>query len=305
MKIALCFLISYKNQLTKEKIWKEWVYYNRDIINIYFHTKNSHVKSSWIRKHCIPISYIKETSYFHVVPALMSLLSYAYKDKENRWFCFLTDSCIPLISPEEFRKLFFQYYKYTIFHWCKPNWNVQYHKRANLYMLPSHYQLANDPWFVITRLDAFYCLTFMKDKMYPTIVEGIIANESVFAIALLHYRRLQTVINKSSSICDWVRMSSPTSPYLFIKDTMENLNYIANVKKNKYAIFLRKVHSRFPDSAIEKIIYANTKRTKYSDSELNILYRPKNSYWWVFIFFIFIAWYPKECCAILNKIMNV
>ena len=293
MKIALCFLISYKNQLTKEKIWKEWVYYNRDIINIYFHTKNSKIKSPWIRKHCIPISYVKETSYFHVVPALMSLLSYAYKDKENRWFCFLTDSCIPLISPEEFRKLFFQYYEYTIFHWYKPNWNVQFHKRANLYKLPSHYQLANDPWFVMTRVDVFYCLSFVQNKMYQMIIEGIIANESVFAIALLHFHRLKTVINRSSSICDWVRMSSPTSPYLFIKDSKENVDYIDLVKKNKYAMFLRKVHAQFPDSTIEKIIYANTKRTKYTNSELNILYRPKSSYWWVFFLVLFCYFIPN------------
>ena len=286
MKIALCFNISYKNSLTKEKIWKEWVYYNRDIINIYFHTKNSLVKSPWIRKHCIPISYVKETTYFHIVPALMSLLSYAYKDKENRWFCFLTDSCIPLVSPEEFRTLFFQYYEYTIFRWYEPNWNVQFHKRANLFKLPKHYQLANDPWFVMTRVDAMYCLAFTQSKMYRMITEGIIANESIFAIALLHSHRLKAVINRSSSISDWVRMSSPTSPYVFLDDSVENMNYIANAKKNKYAMFLRKVHTRFPDSTIEKIIYKNTKRTKYTDYELNILYRPKNSYWWIIIPFL-------------------
>lgn len=286
MKIALCFNISYKNSLTKEKIWKEWVYYNRDIINIYFHTKNSLVKSPWIRKHCIPISYVKETTYFHIVPALMSLLSYAYKDKENRWFCFLTDSCIPLISPEEFRALFFQYYEYTIFRWFEPNWNVQFHKRANLFKLPKHYQLANDPWFVMTRVDAMYCLAFTKSKMYSMITEGIIANESIFAVALLHSHRLKSVINTSSSISDWVRMSSPTSPHVFLNDSVENMNYIANAKKNKYAMFLRKVHTRFPDATIEKIIYKNTKRTKYTDYELNILYRPKTSYWWIIILLI-------------------
>jgi hypothetical protein len=213
----------------------------------------------------------------------MSLLSYAYKDKENRWFCFLTDSCIPLISPEEFRTLFFKYYEYTIFRWFEPNWNVQFHKRANLFKLPKHYQLANDPWFVMTRVDAMYCLAFTQSKMYSMITEGIIANESIFAIALLHSHRLKAVINTSSSICDWVRMSSPTSPYVFLNDSVENMNYIANVKKNKYAMFLRKVHTRFPDSTIEKIIYKNTKRTKYTDYELNILYRPKTSYWWIFI----------------------
>jgi hypothetical protein len=86
-------------------------------------------------------------------------------------------------------------------------------------------------------------------------------------------------------------MSSPTSPYVFLEDTKENIDYITKVKKNKYAMFLRKVHSRFPDSTIEKIIYTNTKRTKYTDSELNILYRPKTSYGWILIIFLICAIY--------------
>jgi len=198
MKVALCFNINYKNTLVKEKIWKEWIYYNRDIINVYFHyKKNASVQSPWVAKHCIPINFIKETSYFHVVPAIMSLLFFAYKEKENRWFCLLTDSCVPIITPQEFRKLFFDKYQSTIFHWYLPTWNVHYHKRANLYKLPKKMQLANDPWFVMSRLDVFYCFEFMKDhkKLYETITQGIIANESIFAIILLCYNRLQTVIN--------------------------------------------------------------------------------------------------------------
>lgn len=284
MKVALCFNIHYKNILVKEKIWKEWIYYNRDIITVYFHyKKNRDVPSPWIKKHCIPPSYIKETSYFHVVPALMSLLSYAYKDTSNRWFCLLTDSCVPIMSPVDFRNFFIKNHSFTIFRWYTPNWNIHYHRRANLEKLPSKYHLANDPWFVISRRDVLCCLRFTKEKIYNVIIQGIIANESVFAIALAYFSQLDGVINRSSSLCDWTRMSSPTSPHVF-KCLTDNDKKM--IKKSK-CIFLRKVHHTCPDDVLEEIIYPQFKRTKYTEKDLNLLYRSSFSLFWTFSFSFF------------------
>lgn len=283
MKVALCFNIHYKNILVKEKIWKEWVYYNRDIINIYFHyNKRSPISSHWIKNHVIPQSYLRETSYYHVVPALMSLLSFAYNDSSNKWFCLLTESCVPMISPKEFRIRFFHYYSYTIFRWYFPNWNIQYQKRANLFKLPEKYHLANDPWIIMTRHDVFCCLKFTKNKMYEVIIAGIIANESIFAIALAYYSRIQKVLNKSSTLCDWTRMNSPTSPHVFKNLDIEKDKYIL---KND-AIFLRKIHPSFPDKVLEDILYSSFNRTKYTQKDLsNVFYRSRLSLWWI----VFIA----------------
>lgn len=287
MKVALCFNIHYKNILVKEKLWKEWIYYNRDIINVYFHCKKNVPVSSWIKKHCIPLSYNKETSYFHVVPALMSLLSYAYEDTSNRWFCLLTDSCVPILSPVDFKNFFIKHYSTTIFQWYTPNWNIHYHRRANLEKLPPKYHLANDPWFIISRRDVLCCLRFTKEKMYNTIIQGIIANESVFAIALAYFSQLDKVMNKPSSFCDWTRMSSPTSPYVFKFLTEKDKKLI----KNSKCLFLRKIHYTCPDSELEEMIYPDGfKRTKYTEKDLNILYRSTFSFFQAFclIFCFFI-----------------
>ena len=89
MKIALCFIISYDHILNKEEIWKEWVEPNKDIINIYFYYKDfNKIKSQWIRDRTIPTNYIHETSYYHVIPAYLSLMRFALKhDNDNNWFC--------------------------------------------------------------------------------------------------------------------------------------------------------------------------------------------------------------------------
>ena len=166
MKVALCFLISYNHCLNKEHIWQKWIESNKDIINVYFHYTNYKlIRSDWIKKHAISFKNTAKTTYFHVVPAYMSILTYAMThDRSNQWFCMLTDSCVPIISPIKFRQMFFSNYKYSIFSWKPAYWNINIHRRANLRYLNKIYHLANDPWFVLSKQHVLLCTRFMIDK---------------------------------------------------------------------------------------------------------------------------------------------
>jgi hypothetical protein len=265
MKIALCFIISYEHILNKEQFWIDWIKPNKDIINVYFHYKDINlIKSPWIKLYTIPPKYIQSTSYYNVVPAYMATLSYAYEhDKENLWFCLLTDSCIPIISPDNFRNLFFKHYQASIIK-CKPAyWDIRIHRRANLRLLSKEFWLANDPWFTLSRDHVHKCILFLtlKTHIYKQINIGGLANESIFAVILQTFGELTNslkLINESSTLSDWTRMTSPTSPYFFKEATKENLYIITKqLKENKYAMFLRKVHRSFPDSAIKQIMDMN------------------------------------------------
>ena len=265
MKVALCFIISYEHVLNKEQLWIDWIKPNKDIINIYFHYKDIHkIKSEWIKLYTIPPKLTQSTTYYNVVPAYMSILSYAYEhDKENIWFCLLTDSCIPVISPEKFRKMFFDHYQASIIK-CKPSyWNITIHRRANLRLLKQTYWLANDPWFTLSRNHVNKCLIFLmyKNDIYQQTNRGGLANESIFAIILQTFDELTNqvrTINESATLSDWTRMSSSTSPYLFKEGSEENVNIICNLlKENKYAMFLRKVHRDFPNSIIKDIMHTD------------------------------------------------
>jgi hypothetical protein len=262
MKVALCFIISYQHILNKEQLWIDWIKPNQDIINIYFHYKDINlIKSPWIKLYTIPPKLIQNTTYYNVVPAYMSILSYAYEhDKENLWFCLLTDSCIPIITPEKFRQMFFDHYQASIIK-CKPAyWDITIHRRANLRLFSKEYWLANDPWFTLCRDHVQKCLLFLayKTHIYKQINMGGLANESIFAIILQTFNELQNpirLINESATIADWTRMSSPTSPYLFKEATHENINIIKKLlKENKYTMFLRKVDKSFPDETIKTIM---------------------------------------------------
>jgi hypothetical protein len=265
MKVALLFIISYHHVLNKEQLWIDWIKPNQDIINVYFHYKDFNlIKSPWIKTYSLPPKDVKNTTYYNVVPAYMALMTYAFNhDSENMWFCFLTDSCVPIISPAAFRQRFLDHYQASILK-CKPAyWNIQIHRRANLRLFKKEFWLANDPWFTLTRSHVHKCLIFLaaKNSVYNQINEGGLANESIFAVILQTFKELtnpNTYVNECSSVADWTRMSTPTSPYLFKEGTEENINIIKNLlKENPYAMFLRKVDRSFPDAVLEEIMAAD------------------------------------------------
>jgi hypothetical protein len=276
MKIALCFIISYEHILNKEIIWREWIEANKDIINIYFYYKDlNKIQSPWILEHTIPPDCIHETSYYHVIPAYLSILNFAFNhDKENKWFCMLTDSCCPIISPKRFRYLFYKHFKQSIFSWKYPWWNPDFHKRGNLALLPKELWLANDPWFVITRENVKLIFHFVSSQniLTKTICDGGLANESLFAIIFKFYNKLdKNIICSPSHLADWNRRSSTTSPHVFKEANEQDIIFFdKELERNEYTIFIRKFSPEFPDEIIRHYIY---EFNKDKDDKL-ILFEP-------------------------------
>ena len=297
MKVALCFIISYEHILNKEELWREWIEPNKDIINVYFYYKDfKKIQSEWIKKHCIPPSFIHETSYFYVIPAYVSLMKFAVtQDSRNQWFCMLTDSCCPIISPKRFRYLFYTYYNKSILSWKKAWWNTQFHKRANLALLPEELRLANDPWFVLKRENALQTLHFVNNqqKITSTVCSGGLANESLFAIILYAYKQLNSAICAVSHTTDWSRRTSPTSPHLFKEANELDIKFIDNsLEKDKYAMFIRKIAPEFPDEIIRYYIYEHSKKNeetlKLREPLIFIYYRWKTCLYYGGSIFVFI-----------------
>jgi hypothetical protein len=195
-------------------------------------------------------------------------------DGDNNWFCMLTDSCCPIISPKKFRYLFYKNYNKSIMSWKHAWWNIAYHKRANLYKLPQEFHLANDPWFTLKRENVVQILTFANKKkdITNTICSGGLANESLFAIILYCYKQLEVkghVISAVTHITDCNRMTSATSPHLFKKGDETDAKFIdSELNKNKYAMFIRKIAPEFPDELLNHYIY---EYNKVNDDKLMLI----------------------------------
>jgi hypothetical protein len=293
MKAALCFLISYDHSLNKEKLWQEWIEPNKDIINVYFHYDDfKKIKSPWIQKHTIPPNNIVKTSYYHVVPAYLAVMAFAQKhSRENTWFIMLTESCVTIISPHRFRRIFFENYYKSIINWKKAWWNIDFHKRANLKYIKEEYHLANDPWFLLKREDVSRCLeyTIYNQKLYNIICQGGLANESIFAIILYSYNQLKAAKKAVTHAADWSRMSSSTSPHVFAEGTSQDITFIRNfLKDNRYTMFLRKVDKFFPDQILDEF----TKTILFEDENSFKIYSNTSYFdvlYYLFLFLVFMA----------------
>ena len=134
-------------------------------------------------------------------------------------------------------------------------WNVEFHKRANLRLLDPSLRLAHDPYFVLSRrhVDAMHLFYTKQKDVYQMVCDGGLANESVFAVALQNMSLLDSscIINTESTVVDWSRRSSPTSPYVFHEGSKADVDFIRrSLEKNKWGLFLRKVHRDFPDASL-------------------------------------------------------
>lgn len=262
MKIALCFILNETHVLNKEKIWCEWIEPNNDIINVYIFYENiTKIKSAWVYERTIPEKYLFPISKYHTVPAYNSLLCYAMThDKNNIWFCMMSHSSCPLISPSKFRDLFYKNVNKSIFSWNIADWNPITNKRGNLSKISKDLWLKNDPYFVLTKRHAHQIVHFMNTEtdMTNLICNGGIANETLFAVILKLYNELggENIIDKTSCFADWNRKTSATNPHLFINANLDDVNFIKKViDKNEYAMFLNNVDSTFPDDILEYFIY--------------------------------------------------
>jgi hypothetical protein len=145
--------------------------------------------------------------------------------------------------------------------WKPAWWNTDFHRRANLHLLPKEFHLTNDPWFVLNKEHVLQILTFTHNKkdITKTICSGDIANESLFAIILYSYRQLDLkgpVISAATHITDWSRMTSTTSPHVFKEGNNRDINFIdSELNKNKHSMFIRKVAQEFPNDILKHYIY--------------------------------------------------
>ncbi len=91
----------------------------------------------------------------------------------------------------------------------------------------------------------------VNTKIYNLICSGDVGNESIFAIIFKADRTLDNVLNEETTVTDWNRMMSATSPYLFSESTEHNTQFVEKyIDENKNALFIRKIDKTFPNETL-------------------------------------------------------
>jgi hypothetical protein len=97
MKIAFLFLTL--GDLNHENLWIDYFKGNENKYNIYCHPKNN-INSKWLMKYVIKNNV--KTSWGKTVNAILELLKEGIKDKDNKYFVLVSESCVPIKSFNKF-----------------------------------------------------------------------------------------------------------------------------------------------------------------------------------------------------------
>lgn len=94
-ELALLMLII--DDLPYEEIWRRWIRKQKFSVNVYIHAKfPERVRSPWVREHLVPSDLCPEWGSLEIVEAELLLLDAATKTSSAEYFCFVSESCVPI-----------------------------------------------------------------------------------------------------------------------------------------------------------------------------------------------------------------
>ena len=161
-KIAFLFLTI--DNLKHSSIWdKYFKSVNKNKYNIYVHPKYPNRVSDTILKENI-IDDLVETKYGFLVEAMVKLMDSGLKDKNNKFFVFVSDSCIPIKKFDVLYEEVFKIGKSIVDKMLLKLWNKGNDKKAGRYgnavqkvkkndVLPKKFYSKFSQWSILIRGD--------------------------------------------------------------------------------------------------------------------------------------------------------
>ena len=117
---------------------------------------------------------------------------------------------------------------------------------------PPSARLGSSEWCVLCNEDMRSIIyAWNNTEIINTIMEKPHADESIFSVTLYLTNKFKNTINSLVTIMDWERDFYGKSPHTFAEYSREDEKIIDNLSKdNKYAMFIRKISTQFPDEII-------------------------------------------------------
>ena len=164
-KIAFLFLTLDNTRFPE--IWEYYFKGNENKINIYNHPKNKELVTDSFLKDNI-IDDLKETAWGIIVGAILSLLKEALKDKNNKYFILVSESCLPIKPFNEFYNfLNNNHNQKTSYIDFNPKFNVDYKTSIDYLFKKHNFGKYFDRDYKFHKYSHWFCLSrFHIEKIF-------------------------------------------------------------------------------------------------------------------------------------------
>ena len=175
MKIAFLFLI--QNDINFPEIWNNYFNNNFNKINIYCHPKNKdNVKTSWLKNNII--KDLAPTKWGYLTKAIRNLLKTSIKNKENKQFILISESCIPIntfnnfyLFCNDFKKSYINFRQFDDINIKKSFLSKNYFKNIKL--------IKHSQWFCLSR---HHVKKLLNNKNLPLFDKVLAGDENILSL---------------------------------------------------------------------------------------------------------------------------
>lgn len=235
-KIAFLFLTRKDHYC--EDIWN--IFFQgipKNWYNIYNHYKNL-PSQDFLRENCIKNVIPTQWAHISLVKATILLLKSAYQDNENYFFILVSDSCIPLLSFLELKKILLKINR-PIFHYKHLTNKLSRYNKLHPF-IKNKLNFANfysqHQWMILTRPYVFHVL---KNNLVNFFSLVDVPDEHYFISLFYILGKHKEILNKRVTFCNW--NNTILHPKVYDKLGDKEVLYL----RNQGFLFLRKISPKF------------------------------------------------------------
>lgn len=241
-KICLGFIII--DHIKKEDFWKRWMDLDTELFNVLIHSKNEYKGTHF--QDCL-IDTV-ENSWEKTLKVHIALYENFLKNPENQKLCILSESCIPLQTPDKLRDILNDGFSYG--YWRRPWWRIENSSRKTGRAVRSHL-VASDQWVVLDRKDVevlYAKRDFMIDQFSKTMAD----NECFTGTILNMFGEKGRMKVKRTTFDKWLPKRRHPLVHLTLEDSILNeANDSFFLRKIDHCTDLHKLEWMF-ESTLEK-----------------------------------------------------
>jgi len=238
-KYKVAFLFLTVNDINYPKIWKK--YLNLDKCNIYVHSKNKENVKSFFSKYLIEGYVPTKWGDISIVKSLLLLLENAIKNKENKYFVFVSESCLPIVNFNIFYNKLIKINK-SIFTLVNNTNNslkrYDYIKNPKNIGLNKLNFLKAETWCILTRNHVKKMLENNKKNIYLNTFKDVKIPEEHYFVNFVNLEFKKQIYNFKSTFVLWTEKDFK-HPYSF--GPLLNIREKNIIKKaSEESFFMRK-----------------------------------------------------------------